>query len=134
MVYKRPIKVITTVIAYLSVAIFALAYFVKNRNRIRVNCARGRRGLFEGSLKVMKDNVEETAVETKATMREYVNKQRAALKKKSKKKSRTVEEDDPADEEGESSDQQSNSNSWRGKNPQFDFYGNPINKNEGVMA
>ena len=134
MLYKRPVKVITTVLAYLSVAIFALAYFVKNRNRIRVSCAHGKRGLIEGSFKVITDNVDEAAVDTKAAMREYINKQKAARKERLKKKSRSVKEEEPAAEEEESPGQQSSGNSWRIENPEFDFYGNPISKNDGVMA
>ena len=78
------------------------------------------------------DNVDEAAVDTKAAMRKYINKQKAARKERLKKKSRSVKE--PAAEEEESPGQQSSGNSWRIENPEFDFSGNPISKNDGVMA
>lgn len=188
MIYKRPVKAITHLIVCVSVAIIALAYLVKYRHLIRVNCANGQRGLFEGSLKVVKENVGETVDGTKVAVRKYfkkhIRKQRAAKKEMSKSgtekeeepespkspgsttSGRAQEEEEPttaaqeeepstAAEEGNSKslyvsppspDQQpstmspasakspGSTKSWRENKPEFDYYGNVIDEDGGVMA
>ena len=108
MIWKGSMKGITSGIVAVSLAIFVLAYLVKYRNRIRVNCANGSNGLFEGSMKLVKENVGVTVDESKSAVQKYVtvfkNQIKAvkeARKERSEEMSGTEKEEEPAANEEE---------------------------------